>query len=56
MNEIKEFRGKLGLTQEALARELGISVETVRRWEGGKTQPSPMARRLLEELQEKGPK
>lgn len=48
---VKELRKKIGLTQEAFAQQLGISVMTVRRWEKGKTKPSRMAQRLLEELE-----
>lgn len=51
MNETKELRKRLGLTQEAFAIQLGISVMTVRRWESGKSKPSRMARRLLQELE-----
>lgn len=45
--EIKELRAKLGLTQEALARKLGVSLFTVCRWEQGRSKPSPMAQTLL---------
>ena len=57
MNEIKErikeLRKRLGLTQEAFAEKLGISVNTVRRWEYGKTKPSRMAQKLLKEIEVK---
>lgn len=33
MNNIKSERHRLSLTQEMLADELGVSDETVRRWE-----------------------
>lgn len=33
--ELKERREALGLTQEALARELGLVVSTISRWERG---------------------
>ena len=51
MNEVKELRKKLGLTQEAFAIRLGVSVMTVRRWESGKAKPSRMAQRLLQEIE-----
>lgn len=51
MKETKELRKKLGLTQEAFAIRLGVSVMTIRRWESGKTKPSRMARKLLEEIE-----
>ena len=55
MNEVKEIRKKLGLTQDDFAFQLGVTPMTVRRWESGKTKPSRMARRLLEEIsKEKG--
>jgi putative transcriptional regulator len=47
---IKELRQKLGLSQEALARKLGVSVLTVRRWEKGSFKPSPLALLRIEEL------
>jgi DNA-binding transcriptional regulator YiaG len=47
---IKELRRKLGLSQEGLARKLGVSVITVRRWEKGTFKPSPLALLRIEEL------
>lgn len=41
---IKELRGQLGLSQEDLARELGVSYATVNRWENGQSKPSKLAR------------
>lgn len=49
---IKQLRHKLGLSQEGLARKLGVSVLTVRRWEKGTFKPSPLALRRIEELRE----
>src|SRR5688500_3409347 len=34
----------VGLSQEALAEQLGIDVSTVRRWEYGERQPQPWQR------------
>lgn len=51
--KLKEVRRKLGLTQEALAHQLGVSFTSVNRWENGQTTPSPLARRQIEELFEK---
>jgi DNA-binding transcriptional regulator YiaG len=50
---IKELRHKLGLSQEGLARKLGVSVITVRRWEKGSFKPSPLALLRIEELLKK---
>ena len=41
---LKEIRAQLGLSQEDLARELGVSFTTVNRWENGQTKPSKLAR------------
>lgn len=48
--EIKELRQKLGLTQEALARKLGVSYWTILRWENGSHLPSPLALQALQKL------
>ena len=50
---IKAIRSELGLSQEALARELGISAATVNRWENGRNKPGQMATKLLELMLEK---
>lgn len=41
---IKEIRRQLALSQEDLARELGVSYATVSRWENGQSNPSKLAR------------
>lgn len=41
---IKEVRRQLALSQEDLARELGISFATVNRWENGQVKPSKLAK------------
>lgn len=40
---IKNIRIRLELSQEELARELGICFATVNRWENGKSTPSRLA-------------
>ncbi|MGB3405282.1 MAG: helix-turn-helix transcriptional regulator [Microcoleaceae cyanobacterium] len=40
---ILQMRRRLGLSQERLAVELGVSFYTVNRWERGHTQPSRLA-------------
>jgi len=41
---VKDVRAQLGLSQEDLARELGVSYATVNRWENGLFKPSKMAK------------
>jgi len=53
MNEVRELRKRLGLTQDAFAFKLGVAPYTVRRWESGKTKPSKMAQKLLSEIETK---
>ena len=47
---VKEVRRQLGLSQEELAHELGVSFATVNRWENGKTMPSKMARTVWKQF------
>jgi DNA-binding transcriptional regulator YiaG len=49
--EVKKIRKRLDLTQEQLAQKLGVSFTTVNRWERGKVKPSPLALRVLRELE-----
>jgi len=41
--QLKFIRKKRGWSQEELARNLGVSLNTVQRWEMGKNRPSKMA-------------
>lgn len=41
---VKNVRGQLGLSQEELAHNLGVSCATINRWENGKTIPFKLAR------------
>jgi transcriptional regulator with XRE-family HTH domain len=46
---IKDLRQRRGLTQEQLARELGVTFSTVNQWENGHRRPQPfLHKRLLE--------
>lgn len=46
---VKGIRSTHGLTQEELAREVGVSFSTVNGWENGKHRPIPaLAKRLLD--------
>jgi len=46
---IRELRGSTGLTQEQFAAFLGVTYPTINRWENGRTNPSPMAMKLIEQ-------
>ena len=50
--KIIQCRNLKGWTQEKLARNIGVSLNTVQRWESGKTRPSPLAMDKLQELLE----
>lgn len=45
---LKHVRDQLGLSQEDLARALGVSWASVNRWENGQAKPSRLARAQLE--------
>ncbi|MBI5481667.1 MAG: helix-turn-helix transcriptional regulator [Deltaproteobacteria bacterium] len=49
---VRALRQRLGLTQEQLAQELGVSFSTVNVWENGKRAPLPFLRRRLLEMAE----
>lgn len=51
--KVKYVRTELKLSQEDLARELGVSFATINRWENGNYQPSRLARKAFEEYCEK---
>jgi putative transcriptional regulator len=46
---LRKARRQLGLSQEDLARELGVSFSTVNRWENGRFKPSRLARARLDD-------
>lgn len=49
---VKYYRNRKGWSQEQLARQVGVSLNTVQRWEAGKTTPSPLALSRLKEVLE----
>lgn len=49
---VRELRQQLGLTQEKLAAQLGVSFSTLNRWENEHSRPSPLAREKLEKLRQ----
>jgi DNA-binding transcriptional regulator YiaG len=52
--DIKAFRLRLGLTQEDVARQLGLALSTVSKWEQGVTTPSRLAYEKIEMIFGKG--
>ena len=51
--KVKLVRTELKLSQEDLARELGVSFATINRWENGSYNPSRLAKKAFEEYCEK---
>ena len=51
--QIRGLRIELGLSQEKFAQLLGVSMQTVRRWEEGLTKPLPILNLKLEELRKR---
>lgn len=50
---VKLVRAELKLSQEDLARELGVSFATINRWENGSYNPSRLAKKAFEDFCEK---
>ena len=50
--DIKNLRCELDLSQERFARLLGVSLQTVRRWESGGAKPLPVMNARLDEIRE----
>ncbi len=48
--KVKELRKKKGWAQEDLAREIGVSLSTVQRWEKQGGKPTRLPRRELARL------
>lgn len=46
---VRETRQRLGLTQTQFAQILGVSFQSVNRWENGRTKPLPLAMKQIEE-------
>jgi DNA-binding transcriptional regulator YiaG len=45
---VKEIRKRLGLTQLQFAKTLGVSFQSVNRWERNKTKPLPIVLKQIE--------
>ena len=50
MRNIASERVRIGLTQEGLAEHLGVTRQTVLRWENGKTTPPTSAVYMMADL------
>ena len=50
MTKIKKQRENLGLTQVEVAREVGVTINSYRRWEQGVTNPKPENKDKLEDV------
>ncbi len=51
--DTKQIRQALKLSQDKFAVLIGVAPYTVRRWEAGKANPSPLSLEKLKELEEK---
>lgn len=47
---IIKLRIKMNISQEELANNLGVSFQSVNRWENGKYEPTKLAKAKLDEL------
>ena len=47
---VKQLRGKMLLSQQEMAKELGVSFATVNRWENGHYEPNFKEKRKLHDL------
>ena len=52
--QLKQARHKLGLTQAAMAKAMGIGTRKWERWEGGHSPISPEGARLVEMILKHG--
>jgi putative transcriptional regulator len=53
-SDVQRIRTKNQVSQEVLARYMGITKSTVAKWESSVNTPSPMAQRLLKVIDEMG--
>ena len=51
--DLKKLREKMLLTQSEFGKLIGVSFETVNRWENGKHVPNMRAKRKINKLAEK---
>ena len=51
--DVRALRERLGWSREKLASELNVSLQSVYRWEAGRTKPLPTVVRQLEALEKR---
>lgn len=49
-DDLRNIRQSCFLSQEAFAKELGVSFATVNRWESGQTKPTYKTMKLIDEF------
>lgn len=49
-NLVRETRQRLNLSQTKFAETLGVSFQSINRWENGRTKPLPIALKQIEHL------
>ena len=49
-NLVRETRQRLELSQTKFAAKLGVSFQSINRWENGRTKPLPIALKQIEHL------
>ncbi|HEY9826756.1 MAG TPA: helix-turn-helix transcriptional regulator [Stenomitos sp.] len=49
-NLVRETRQRLALSQAKFAVKLGVSFQSINRWENGRTKPLPIALKQIESL------
>jgi putative transcriptional regulator len=49
-NLVRETRQRLKLSQAKFAAKLGVSFQSINRWENGRTKPLPIALKQIEHL------
>lgn len=52
--QIKELRKRLDLSQADFAHKIGVTLNTVQRWEHGTNKPSRLGKRALREFLARG--
>jgi putative transcriptional regulator len=48
---VRSLRGRLGLTQEQFAAEVGVTFSTVNQWENGRRRPQPFLLKRLRDME-----